>query len=318
MLKAPAQSQVRTARSSERGYVLLTLLLFVAVLTITVAMPMLTYYEFQRKRDREEELVHRGVEYERAVRKYYKKFGTYPASIEMLQDTNHIRCLRKRYKDPFGKDFKLLHLVDVQLAFNAGIAGAQTLGQPVASLSAESNAAADTNASGGTPVPPAGSAGGGAAANSNSASADGSQPTASNPNSGTTLPFTPISSQSAGGQTFGGGGIVGVACTNPGESIRIYNKKNHYNEWLFAYNPAQDRGGLPKGPYEPSLQAILPGQLGQQGMQNGLGQQGLGQQGLGQQGQGGLGQQGFGQQGFGQQGFGQGTVGQGMPMGNRR
>ena len=76
---------------SERGYVLLTLLLFVAVLTITVALPMVSYYNFQMKRDREEELVHRGVEYERAVRKYYKKFGTYPASIEMLQDTNHIR-----------------------------------------------------------------------------------------------------------------------------------------------------------------------------------------------------------------------------------
>jgi hypothetical protein len=101
-----------------------------------------------------------------------------------------------------------------------------------------------------------------------------------------------------------------VATTNPGESIRVYNKKNHYNEWLFAYNPAQDRGGLPKGPYEPTLQAILPGQMGQPGL-NGLG-------GLGQQGQSGFGQQGLGQQGFGQQGFGQGTMGQGMPTGNRR
>jgi hypothetical protein len=94
-----------------------------------------------------------------------------------------------------------------------------------------------------------------------------------------------------------------VAATSKEESIRVYNKKNHYNEWLFAYNPSQDRGGLPKGPYEPSLQAILPGQLGQPGMQNGLGQ-----------GQSGFGQQGFGQQGqgFGQQGFGQGTIGQGV------
>jgi hypothetical protein len=101
-----------------------------------------------------------------------------------------------------------------------------------------------------------------------------------------------------------------VATTNKEESIRVYNKKNHYNEWLFAYNPSQDRGGLPKGPYEPNLQAMLPGQLGQQGLQNGLGQGG--QSGFGQQG---FGQQGFGQQGqgFGQQGFGQGTIGQGMP-----
>ena len=289
---------------SERGYVLLTLLLFVAVLTITVALPMVSYYNFQMKRDREEELVHRGVEYERAVRKYYKKFGTYPASIEMLQDTNHIRCLRRRYKDPFGKEFKLLHLVDVQMAFNSGLPGAQTLGQPVSSMNADSSEAADTNASGGTAV----RAGDGGAATNSDSPADGSQqqPSSSNPNSGTTLPFTPISGQSGGGQTFGGGGIVGVATTNPGESVRVFNKKNHYNEWLFAYNPAQDRGGLPKGPYQPSLQAILPGQLGQPGMQNGLG-------GLGQQGQ-----PGFGQQGFGQQGFGQGTMGQGVPMGNRR
>ncbi|MGC2197008.1 MAG: hypothetical protein WA628_20195 [Terriglobales bacterium] len=280
----------RSRRPAEEGYVLLTLLLFVAMLTITVALPMVTYYSFQMKRDREEELVHRGVEYERAIRKYYKKFGTYPASFEALQDTNHIRCLRKRFKDPFGQEFKVLHLADVQMQFGAGIAGAQTLGQPVASLNSGSSSPApapDPNAaSGNTP-----------ATGAVSSSTDASQQPATNPNSGTTMPFTTISGQPAG-QTFGGGGMVGVVTTNPQESIRIYNKKNHYNEWLFAYNPAQDRGGIPTGPYQPTLQGILPGQLGQPGVQNGIGQ--------------GVGQQGFGQQGFGQQGFGQGTMGQGM------
>ena len=97
-----------------------------------------------------------------------------------------------------------------------------------------------------------------------------------------------------------------MASLNKGESIRVYNKKNHYNEWLFAYNPQNDRGGLPKGPYEPSLMT-LPGQMGLPG-----------QQGL--NGQGFSGQQGFGQQGFGQQGFGQqglGGMGGTMPA-NRR
>jgi type II secretory pathway pseudopilin PulG len=300
MLTPIAHSKARSRHKADEGYVLLTLLLFVALLTIGVALPMVTYYNFQMKRDREEELVHRGVEYERAIRKYYKKFGTYPASLEALQDTNHIRCLRKRFKDPFGKDFKVLHLVDVQMQFGAGIVGAQTLGQPVANLNSSSNA---------TPTPDVNATNGNPAAGSDSTAPDASQqgstansgPNAnagSNTNSGTTLPFTSISGQATTGPTFGGGGIVGVATTNPQESIRIYNKKNHYNEWLFAYNPSQDRGGLPKGPYQPTLQAILPGQLGQPG-QNGIGQ--------------GLGQQGFGQQGFGQQGFGQGTIGQGMP-----
>jgi type II secretory pathway pseudopilin PulG len=310
MLKPIAPLKARHPHQAEEGYVLLTLLLFVSVLTITVALPMLKYYEFQRKRDREEELVHRGVEYERAIRKFYKKFGSYPPSLEALQETNHIRCLRRRYKDPFGKDFKVLHLADVMTQFNAGLAGAgiaggQVLGQSVSSLNGSfaSASSADTTATGnaGTSSNPGTSDASQQATNSSGGSSGSSQP---GQNTGTTLPFTAISGQPTG-QTFGGGGIVGVATTNTEESIRIYNKKNHYNEWLFAYNPSQDRGGLPKGPYEPSLQAILPGQLGQPGTQNGLGQ-----------GQSGFGQQGFGQQGqgFGQQGFGQGTIGQGMPL----
>jgi type II secretory pathway pseudopilin PulG len=310
MLKPIAPLKARRLQKAEEGYVLLTLLLFVAVLTITVALPMVKYYEFQRKRDREEELVHRGVEYERAIRKFYKKFGSYPPSLEALQETNHIRCLRRRYKDPFGKDFKVLHLADVITQFNAGLAGAgiaggQVLGQSVSSLNGSfaSASSADTTATGNavTSSNPGTSDASQQATNSSGGSSGSSQP---GQNTGTTLPFTAISGQPTG-QTFGGGGIVGVATTNTEESIRIYNKKNHYNEWLFAYNPSQDRGGLPKGPYEPSLQAILPGQLGQPGTQNGLGQ-----------GQSGFGQQGFGQQGqgFGQQGFGQGTIGQGMPL----
>ena len=310
MLKPIAPLKARRPHTTEEGYVLLTLLLFVSVLTITVALPMLKYYEFQRKRDREEELVHRGVEYERAIRKFYKKFGSYPPSLEALQETNHIRSLRRRYKDPFGKDFKILHLADVMTQFNAGLAGAgiaggQVLGQSVSSLNGSfaSASSADTTATGNaaTSSNPGTSDASQQATNSSGGSSGSSQP---GQNSGTTLPFTAISGQPTG-QSFGGGGVVGVATTNTQESIRIYNKKNHYNEWLFAYNPSQDRGGLPKGPYEPSLQAILPGQLGQPGTQNGLGQ-----------GQSGFGQQGFGQQGqgFGQQGFGQGAIGQGMPL----
>src|SRR5437016_6089839 len=222
MLKPIAPSKARRPHKAEEGYVLLTLLLFVSVLTITVALPMLKYYEFQRKRDREEELVHRGVEYERAIRKFYKKFGSYPPTLEALQETNHIRCLRKRYKDPFGKDFKILHLADVMTQFNAGLAGAgiaggQALGQSVSSMNGSfaSASSADTTATGN------------AATGSNPGTSDASQQAtnssgSSQPgqNSGTTLPFTAISGQPTG-QSFGGGGVVGVATTNTQESIRI-------------------------------------------------------------------------------------------------
>jgi type II secretory pathway pseudopilin PulG len=138
-------------RKREQGYILLTILLWVSLLTITVSLPMLTYYHQQMKRDQEEELVHRGVEYERAIRKYYRKFGSYPATVEMLEDSNHMRFLRKRYKDPItGKDFKVLHQVDVMMAFGnaiggGGIAGGQNLGQPVTSMNAPPTPAATTD-----------------------------------------------------------------------------------------------------------------------------------------------------------------------------
>jgi type II secretory pathway pseudopilin PulG len=283
-------------RKREQGYILLTILLWVSLLTITVSLPMLTYYHQQMKRDQEEELVHRGVEYERAIRKYYRKFGSYPATIEMLEDSNHMRFLRKRYKDPItGKDFKVLHQMDVMTAFGnalgggGGIAGGQNLGQPVADMNAPANPTPDSsgNSSGTTT---AGAAG------------DQQQQNSSN-NSGTTMPFSALPGQTAGPQTLGGGGIAGVASVSPDASIRVYAKKDHYKDWLFAYNPAGDRGGLPKGPYDPAQ--ALANQMQTQGLQNGInglnginGQNGTNQQPLGQNGPGM--NSGFGQSNMGQ------------------
>ena len=112
-------------RRTQRGYILLTLILFVALITIAavVTAPIIAH---QMKRDREEELIHRGVQYSRAMKHFYKKFGHYPTRIEELENTNNVRFLRRRYKDPItGKDFKILHLGDVQMGVGgAGIAGA--------------------------------------------------------------------------------------------------------------------------------------------------------------------------------------------------
>jgi type II secretory pathway pseudopilin PulG len=86
-------------RRSERGYILITLILFVSLLTIAATI-MLPVVAFQVKRDREEELIHRGVQYSRAMKHYVKKFGRYPTRLEDLENTNQVRFLRKRYKDP--------------------------------------------------------------------------------------------------------------------------------------------------------------------------------------------------------------------------
>ncbi|MFZ0769834.1 MAG: hypothetical protein WCA49_18295 [Candidatus Sulfotelmatobacter sp.] len=137
-LSSGARPSPRQPRRRQEGYVLLTLLLAVALMSI-FALAVITPIKFQLQRDREQELIHRGVQYSRAIRNYYKKFGRYPTRLEDLDNTNNLRYLRKRYKDPVtGKDFKLLHYgdPDVSLTGSIGggtIAGANTVGQMNAS-----------------------------------------------------------------------------------------------------------------------------------------------------------------------------------------
>ncbi|MGA8837363.1 MAG: hypothetical protein WB538_17160 [Candidatus Sulfotelmatobacter sp.] len=124
----------RLRRRGEEGYVLLYLLLMVALMGI-VALAVMVPIKFDLKRDQEQEMIHRGVQYSRAIRNYYKKFGRYPTRLEDLDNTNNLRYLRKHYKDPLtGKDFKLLHYGDPGLSMSAGIGGggitgANTVGQ---------------------------------------------------------------------------------------------------------------------------------------------------------------------------------------------
>ena len=134
-MKLPLQTR-RGSRRDERGYVLLALLLTMGLLVIFAAAIMPTI-KFQIERDREEELIHRGTQYSRAIRGYYKKFGRYPVKIEDLESTNNMRFLRKRYKDPTNcaggtcQDFKLLHFGEVRLmGAMTGIPGAQVVGSP--------------------------------------------------------------------------------------------------------------------------------------------------------------------------------------------
>src|SRR5450631_4204243 len=119
-------------RQRDGGYLLLAILLMMALMIIaaTIEAPRIVQ---QGKRDREEEMIHRGTEYARAVKKYYKKFGRYPTTLEQLDNTNQIRFLRKRYKDPLAKDGKwtLLHYGDIQALTNPNGPGtpAAALGQ---------------------------------------------------------------------------------------------------------------------------------------------------------------------------------------------
>ncbi len=120
-------------REHEGGYLLLAVLLMMAFMIIAASIEAPQMVQ-QMKRDREEEMIHRGTEYARAIKKYYKKFGRYPATLEQLDNTNQIRFLRKRYKDPLTKDgkWKILNYGDIQTVLNAS-----TPGTPAAALAAQ-------------------------------------------------------------------------------------------------------------------------------------------------------------------------------------
>ena len=119
-------------RQAEGGYLLLAILLMMAFMIIAAAYIVGPRVVQQIKRDREEEMIHRGTEYMRAIKKFYKKNGRYPASLDDL-DKGQIRYLRQRYKDPLTKDgkWKLLNYGDIQTLLNSAAPGtpAAQLGQ---------------------------------------------------------------------------------------------------------------------------------------------------------------------------------------------
>ena len=111
-------------RQREGGYLLLAIMLMMAFMVITLAYVVGPNMVQQMKRDREEEMIHRGTEYARAIKKFYKKNGRYPSSLDDL-DKGQIRYLRKRYTDPLVKDgkWKLLHYGDIQTLLNSAAPG---------------------------------------------------------------------------------------------------------------------------------------------------------------------------------------------------
>ena len=257
----------RRRRRDEQGYMLLYLLFLVALLSISL-VTIVPKLKFVLQREREQEMVHRGEQYRRAVRRYYRKMGAYPPTLDVLESTNNLRFLRKRYKDPMNhnQDFKVMTQVDLMkamgtaLSTNGGIPGAQTLGQPIGSLndtpSGDTGPASQTVAAAPAATTP----------DPNSQAGSNTDQT-----SKSSLPFTPVVPQSGPAIMGGGiGGLVGVVSASNDETIRIYNKKNHYKDWLFIYDPTSDRGGLLTGPYQPTLQTFTQGVNGQNGGVNGF------------------------------------------------
>jgi hypothetical protein len=299
-------------REGEQGYILLTLLLIVALMIIFAAA-IAPSIAFDIKRDREAEMIHRGCQYSRAIRAYYRKFGRYPVKLEDLENTNNIRFLRKRYKDPEncknGKcaDFKLLHFGEVQMALSMGggqIPGATPVSQmgqnggfsgggpsafaPTVQSSTFGSSSAFGSSSSSFGSSSSSSFGQGQTAfNSTGTNSSQSQPQVSpdgtTANSSDTTGTPGGSETNAGGSESSssgspqiiGGPIVGVASLSKDKTIREYNKKKVYKDWAFVYDPTLDQGLLITTPYQPTLQTFnTQNNLNGQNGQNQNGQNG--------------------------------------------
>jgi len=98
-------------KKNESGFALLLVFAMAATIALLLYMEM-PRVAFERQRDQEALLIARGEQYKRAIQLYFRKFKTYPTSIDSLENTNNIRFLRRRYADPLtGKDdWRLIHI----------------------------------------------------------------------------------------------------------------------------------------------------------------------------------------------------------------
>ncbi len=109
--KAQSEKLPRDRRRDQGGFVLLTLLFTAAAIAVQLAIT-LPRAAMEAQRIREETLINRGEQYKRAIELYYRKHQKYPQELDDLEDTNGVRYLRRRYKDPLtGEDeWRLVHM----------------------------------------------------------------------------------------------------------------------------------------------------------------------------------------------------------------
>lgn len=216
-------------RSKESGYVLLALLLTMTLMLIALSVEAPRIAQ-QIKRDKEEEMIHRGKDYATAVKRFvHKNGGRYPVSVEQLENTNHVRFLRKKYVDPMtgDSDWKMVHVGEAQINIPAP--------NPGLSSGGGTNPGLFNSGPGGNP--PQGTPPTGLAQTQN-------PPTGQPQTQGGTGQLGTLTTTGIGnGQTVGGGQIMGVASVSKKQGIKEFNDKDHYDEWYFVYDLRLEQSG---------------------------------------------------------------------------
>jgi type II secretory pathway pseudopilin PulG len=224
----------------ERGYAMVALLVAMTVMAIVLSTAMPVYQTVAR-REREAELVFRGEQYARAIGMFQRKYANaLPPDVDVLVKE---RFLRKKYKDPITRgDFQFLGPSSpelakvmsslpqqVQNAQRGGGGGARGNAPPTTPQTGRAQSSFQTGGAqsqfqtgrGQSPFP-----------QSSPFQAGRGTSGAGQPTTGS-FGRAPMSAAGQAANAQAGGGLVAVASKSTDTSIRLYNGKNKYNEWVF-------------------------------------------------------------------------------------
>ena len=87
-----------------RGYTLVALMVGLTVMAILIAA-VLPLASTQAQRDKEDELIFRGLQYAEGIRTFKRRYGRYPNALKEMYEIRP-RTLRKLWKDPITNSDK--------------------------------------------------------------------------------------------------------------------------------------------------------------------------------------------------------------------
>jgi len=115
---------VKVTRPS-RGYTLVALIVGMTVMSILIAA-VLPMASTEAQRDKEAELIFRGIQYAEGIRTFRKRYGRYPNTLKEMFEVRP-RTLRKLWKDPMTNS---LNWGLITLTGGAPLPGATPGGMP--------------------------------------------------------------------------------------------------------------------------------------------------------------------------------------------
>ena len=213
-------------RRPARGYNLVAVVMLVAVLNVLVAAA-LPLWSTAIRRDKEEELISRGLQYAEAIRVFQKRFGRLPNRLQELAEVKP-RSIRQLWDDPISGEKRWRLIVD-------GVGSPMAAGQPLAQGQGPSNGPFGKDSPGDpatAPPEPIGSVAG-----------DGEE-----------------KEQGAfGAVPLPTGPIRGIKSLSGEDSLKLFFGKSRYREWEFKVDLLMAPPvGIPGSP-QPRLNATVLG-----------------------------------------------------------